>query len=151
MVLCGNGCFKPSKSNNAITMNHPERDFYNYLRPKFLGHVQRIENTVGSGMPDVNFCSFGIETWVELKVAIQPKGEVWLRKEQFAWSMRRASCLGRVFVVALNQDMVWVWKYPDVQVEAVGTSEKYVRITNAPFAQVPKSLCGKQLDTILFT
>ncbi len=47
-----------------------EKDFWRSIQPKLNGHVNRVENIVGVGIPDVNICHNGIETWVELKVAV---------------------------------------------------------------------------------
>ncbi len=39
-------------------------------RPK--DRVDRIENGVGFGTPDVNFCGNGVECWIEMKSPIEP-------------------------------------------------------------------------------
>lgn len=36
------------------------------------GRWERVENAVGVGIPDVNFCVNGAEGWVELKVGQKP-------------------------------------------------------------------------------
>lgn len=34
---------------------------------------QRIENGLGAGMPDVNYCIMGVEGWIEIKQPDEPK------------------------------------------------------------------------------
>lgn len=58
-------------------------------------HWQRIENTAGSGVPDINGC-FHCEVWIEFKEA---RGKtIILRPEQVAWLMRRSRAGGRCFI-----------------------------------------------------
>ncbi|WP_321471058.1 hypothetical protein [uncultured Paludibaculum sp.] len=67
----------------------------------------RLENLVGTGMPDINGCLNGVETWVETKLV---KGNR-LRFEptQPAWIMKRVRHGGRVFVFARHQDTFLLW------------------------------------------
>lgn len=44
-----------------------ESSFWQTLRKNVKGHLERVENMVGTGTPDVNFCIEGIEGWIELK------------------------------------------------------------------------------------
>jgi len=70
--------------------------------------IHRVENMVGAGMPDVNFCYKGVEGWVELKHADKPPARdstpVYhsggLRPDQIVWIHKRARAGGRVFVLA---------------------------------------------------
>lgn len=41
--------------------------------PIGLGRLERIENIVGEGNPDVNYCINGVEGWIEMKSPIEPK------------------------------------------------------------------------------
>jgi hypothetical protein len=71
-----------------------------------VGDFQRVENMVGTGMPDVNYCIEGVEGWIELK---QTQG--WPRfshkplvldhytPQQRLWHRRRTSAGGRVYVM----------------------------------------------------
>lgn len=72
------------------------------LRP--LGHVIRVENVVGSGTPDVNYCINGAEGWIELKhLPSWPKNKASvvriphkrLFKVQCAWLHARSVIGGR--------------------------------------------------------
>ena len=35
--------------------------------------LERVENGLVDGMPDVNFCAAGVEGWIELKAPIEPQ------------------------------------------------------------------------------
>lgn len=35
--------------------------------------LDRVENLVVDGMPDVNFCADGVESWIEMKSPTEPK------------------------------------------------------------------------------
>lgn len=107
---------------------NPETAFYNKIKDHLPGHVQRIESSSGSGIPDVNGCHSGIEYWIELKVDV--KRLILLRKEQYAWGMRRALSGGHVMVIALvAETLIQCWKYP-LQVIPHGISAKYVEVTS---------------------
>lgn len=78
------------------------------LRDKFRDklrrgwHWQSIETGgTGRGIPDSNFCTDGIEGWIEFK-----KTEAWsvgLRTEQIGWIRERTIRGGRVFVATRRQ------------------------------------------------
>ena len=110
-----------------------EKDLYREIATWFpRGHVQRIETTTGSGIPDINICLQSKEIWVEAKMVL-PAGVI-LRKEQFAWGHRRVADGGQVFVLAYNANewMFYIWKFPDIQVSPWHNDAKYVRIDNKP-------------------
>jgi hypothetical protein len=72
-----------------------EPSLFNWLKNNIQGDWIRIENVAGTGVPDVNYAIRGVEGWTELKVIrrktwdpLKPV-QVCLRKEQFAWLMRR--------------------------------------------------------------
>jgi hypothetical protein len=94
-----------------------EQKFYQQFRknlPKYADCV-RVENVLQSGMPDVNVCLDGREIWVELKCYDHSK--VLIRPQQYAWGMRRAETLGRVFIVALHpSNNIHVWMFPRIDV-----------------------------------
>ena len=53
-----------------------ERQDYNIMRKYVVqgkDRMERIENIAGTGTPDVNFCSMGVECWIEMKSSIEPK------------------------------------------------------------------------------
>ena len=65
-----------------------ESSLWQLVKRNLPGHVIRVENTSGSGTPDVNACLNGKDVWVELKMA---KGKwVHFRTSQVAWITKRA-------------------------------------------------------------
>ena len=89
-----------------------ERRLWGRWQPRLVeGYfVQRIENLVGGGVPDVHLLSRadGSQHWLELKaIAAVPKragtpvfGKAGLRPEQIAWIYGRALAGGSVWVLA---------------------------------------------------
>lgn len=115
-----------------------EIKFWHWLKNKLSKSkvdMQRIENTTGGGVPDVNMCYQGSEAWIELKVYV--KGNVLLRKQQYAWIVRRANVDGNVLVIAFNEETgsVDIWCPSIVNpliVRPWGNTEKYVAIESSP-------------------
>lgn len=112
-----------------------EQQFSAWLRKKLEGYVTRIENTIGSGIPDIHWAAGGHtcgDYWIETKVS--HRSEALLRKEQYAWGSSRASMGCRVRIVLLNstEDSVLVWKFP----LTIERSSKYLRITSPPMHYV---------------
>lgn len=69
-------------------------------------HLQRVENSVGRGTPDVEGCLNGHSFWVELKVSESPSRaatsvKTGFEPQQIPWMVQRAKAGGAVFV--LNQ------------------------------------------------
>lgn len=123
----------------------PEAKFWDYLRDKLPGHVSRIENSIGNGMPDFNLCHDGIEIWVELKVSDELAPVV--RKEQRVWGFNRSRSGGKCFVVALHNSFIYAWKHPNIQFEKV--DDKYQRIVSSPSFICKKSEIPKLLEYLL--
>ena len=118
--------------------NQEEKKLYQWLRNLMKKHhVVRIENTVGSGMPDVNICTEGYEAWIELKI-VTLRG-ILLRKEQYAWGVRRAKHQGRSLILSYDpqSNRIEIWIFPQVIVEKGG---KYLRITNKPYFSFTKGV-----------
>lgn len=85
-----------------------ERDLWATMRDKVAthGHFERIENMVGIGRPDVNYCVNGFEGNIELKqVPAWPvKSEKVLEIKHFSpqqrlWIRKRVAAGGRVYVL----------------------------------------------------
>lgn len=86
-----------------------ERDLWHALRDAVSphGHIERIENMVGNGMPDVTFCILpGIEGFIELKWAPRwPKDPTVILKlkhftpQQRIWLRQRTRAGGRCYVL----------------------------------------------------
>lgn len=83
----------------------PLRDNFKKLAPDI--HLQRIENSVGNGVPDTNGCWRGREFWIELKVARGLKVE--LTPLQAAWLRTRALAGGNSWVLARKGDVFRLW------------------------------------------
>ena len=75
-----------------------ESQFWALVKGKLHGHVERVENVLTRGTPDVNMCHEGSEFWLELKV-LDDKGHCELRPEQVLWHRKRQESGGRVFVL----------------------------------------------------
>lgn len=94
----------------------PERNFFEQLKrnlPKagFKLDLQRVENTAGTGTPDVNYCIGGEDGWAELKAweRVRLSGRFTvpkLREDQAAWLTRRATVGGRAWLLCrINKDV----------------------------------------------
>lgn len=93
-----------------------ETKLYSKLRPQLTrwGVVDRVENTLGSGMPDVYYNMGGVTGWLETKVA---KGdEVHFEKFQPNWMRKHLRAgLSRIFVVVMHRDSaIIVYRAQDV-------------------------------------
>lgn len=101
-----------------------EVKFSAWLRERLPGHVIRIENTIGAGIPDINWCNpDGVEVWIETKIW---RNGVKLEKEQYAWGMRRERNNGKVRVVCLKENTILVYFFPFI----VKQAGKYVSIVS---------------------
>jgi hypothetical protein len=60
-----------------------EIGLHNHAKIHINGHITRIENSVGAGMPDSSWCVNGTDHWVEYK--IDYKGFIYIRPQQVAW------------------------------------------------------------------
>lgn len=88
-----------------------EAGFYQRIRKKILAafplsRIDRIENNLSSGIPDVSACINGVDVWIELKYA-----EKWparastrllsrygLNPDQVNWHIRQATAGGASYV-----------------------------------------------------
>jgi hypothetical protein len=86
-------------------MRLPEQRLWDWLdrRCGHSAHLQRIENRVGSGVPDVFAATFGWQGWVELKVlpAWPKKPSTPVRLQHWTpvqrnWARRHEDYCGRV-------------------------------------------------------
>lgn len=92
--------------------------FHTHLRADF--HWQAIETGgTGKGIPDSNYCSRGVEGWVEFKAT--SAWAVDLMTEQVGWHTERYARGGRTFVavrrrnqggVRLGDPVDELWIYP---------------------------------------
>ncbi len=90
-----------------------ESGFWGRLQPKLspYGQVERIENRLGGGTPDVNYCLLRIEGWFELKMLdrwpAQSATPVMLPHftlDQYLWHKQRHEAGGRTCLIAQVHD-----------------------------------------------
>jgi hypothetical protein len=63
---------------------------------------ERVENGMGAGMPDVNYCICGVEGWIEIKYPEEPKrpttalfsGNHHVSVEQCNWMLKQSNAGG---------------------------------------------------------
>lgn len=85
-----------------------EANLWAYIRERCAryGDFKRVENPIGGGMPDVNYCIFGgYEGWIELKWVpnwpVDPEDTLKIKHytpEQRTWAIDRTLFGGRVFL-----------------------------------------------------
>lgn len=95
-----------------------ESKSYAALRSKLLqpgDRIDRIENIIESGTPDINFCSEGVECWIEQKDPTEPKRSSTrlfgsnhkLSQEQKNWFLEQKNAGGRGYVL-ITTDKRWL-------------------------------------------
>lgn len=67
-------------------------------------HMNRVENSIMEGMPDVEGCLLGRQFWIELKCEARPsnprkKVRPKFRPAQLPWLKRRMAAGGRAFIL----------------------------------------------------
>lgn len=96
-------------------MRKPEQRVYDAMKANCADGVrlERIENAVGSGLPDVHCLRHGVTRWVELKALKQPKRantplfkKKTMRRDQVAWHLSYNSAGGRSFILARDDKRV---------------------------------------------
>lgn len=96
-----------------------EQKFWSLIKDHLPGDVCRIENTTGSGVPDVSGCIYPVDYWVELKVCDNKKKYAditkLLRDSQCVWCYRRMfyNKNSKIFVAVKYVQMkrILVYKY----------------------------------------
>lgn len=105
----------------------PEQRLWDRMRaaldPKMV-HLERVENLVGSGMPDVLAVSGGVVTWCELKAVDAPPARVTtpllgaskgLNQEQANWHLTWQAHGGRSCVIIGCSSSVYMLPAEHVQ------------------------------------
>lgn len=94
------------------------------VRPKLgsWGDCRRVENSVDSGMPDVNYAFDGVNGWLELKLS--HGGLYHFEKFQLPWLKRRARHSKDVWVLGLNTGTASVRLHSVDQILSVDTKIK---------------------------
>jgi len=93
-----------------------EKQVWKILKRYFAKHsarANRIENLIGSGFPDVNFCLGGFEGWIEIKAPKAPKkaktklfgSNHKLSQEQKNWFLEQIKAGGKcyIFIAIVDQ------------------------------------------------
>ena len=89
-----------------------EAGFYQKIRKKILAafplaRIDRIENALSSGLPDVSACIAGKDVWLELKyvdkwparATTKVLNRYGLRPEQINWHIRQTVADGNAFIL----------------------------------------------------
>lgn len=95
-----------------------EKTDYKLLKkhlPKRSDRIDRIENLVVAGMPDINYCIDGIDGWIEMKSPKEPLRESSklfadnhkLNQDQKNWFLRQYNAGGRAFILICT-DVRWM-------------------------------------------
>lgn len=79
-----------------------ESAFKQMLKAHLPGHTVMIETSTEAGVPDMNHCHEGKETWIEAKIITGKR--ISLRAAQIPWARRRERAKGLVFIVAYNNN-----------------------------------------------
>jgi len=97
-----------------------EKNDYQLLRRHLAGanvRIDRIENLLVEGMPDINICIEGTESWIELKSPKEPKryntrlfGSAHrLSREQMNWFHRQKAAGGKCWIfICTNKRLMLV-------------------------------------------
>jgi len=96
-----------------------EKRAYQTLRknmPMPYDRMNRVENIVIKGMPDINFCSEGVECWIEMKAIIEPVRETTraftghshnLTLAQRNWMLSQKNAKGNCYIL-IETDKRWL-------------------------------------------
>lgn len=95
-----------------------EKTDFNLLRKHMARHgdrLERVENVVGVGTPDVNYCIDGVEGWIELKSPKEPlraysklfADNHKLNQSQRNWFLRQRNAGGRGYILICT-DKRWM-------------------------------------------
>ena len=83
--------------------------------PKGRDRLDRVENVVVNGMPDINYCSEGVECWLEQKSPKEPKRTTTklfgsnhkVSQDQMNWFMRQMKAEGNAYFLIVT-DKRWM-------------------------------------------
>ncbi len=104
-------------------MNLTEKKFWSKLRKEMPGVVDRIENCVGVGMPDVNGTYNGQDYWVELKCCSNTSKErdvySFFEKTQPVWMKERLLQNALIFTIVEYPKKIFCYR-----MGLAGVSEK---------------------------
>lgn len=120
-----------------------EKRAYEWLkRHVFLpkDRIDRIENLVVQGMPDVNYCIDGIEGWIEIKAPTMPKRESTalfgsnhkVSQAQKNWFLRQSKAfgIGWIFIVTGNYKILVSAEYDNLKRIDSATTEEIIALSD---------------------
>lgn len=103
-----------------------EKKAYKWLKDNVMqpgDRIDRLENIVVDGMPDVNGCVLGSEFWMEIKAPTEPKRPTTplfgsnhkLSQDQKNWILRQLKAKGNayIFIVTDKRRILISGKYAD--------------------------------------
>ncbi len=102
-----------------------------------LGHVVRVENGVGVGTPDVEYCLSGATGWLELKIARvskRPETAVSIphfTREQRIWMRERCNAGGRAGVLLQLGSVYVLFRGDNDSLGYLGKSLSYAGVLTA--------------------
>ena len=130
--------------SRAGDLMKPESKFWQVIRtnmPVRGDRLDRIENSVGDGQPDVNGCLSAEDVWIELKAPTEPKradtpllgcgSNHPLLQSQINWFARQAQAGGIAFVLIRTDKRVLL-----IDGTKYGTSQAFNRYTVAQMIRV---------------
>lgn len=99
-----------------------EASLWNYIKKGLVGRglLNRIESSVGNGIPDVLFCIPQKFLWIELKYVKEwpkrnsTKVKLPLRPEQVIWINSRGNLSGLVFVLIKIENDFFLIKHNEI-------------------------------------
>lgn len=94
-----------------------EKKDYKLLRENVAtprDRIDRIENLMVVGMPDINFCSLGEECWIELKSPVEPVRPTTklfgsnhkLSQDQKNWFLRQKNAGGSCYILIFSDKRI---------------------------------------------
>ena len=106
-----------------------EKTDYKLLKkhlPQGHDRLERIENVVGVGTPDINYCIEGVEGWIEMKSPKEPKKSSSklfgdnhkLNQAQKNWFLRQRNAGGKAFILICT-DKRWMLIKGDYLVDII--------------------------------
>lgn len=95
-------------------MSRPEVQFWDLIKKHVPGDVERIENLVSEGTPDVSGSWNGKDYWIELKVAKNKRKEIppekLCRQSQLVWHAKRVRQGAIIFLIVKYPNNIKLYK-----------------------------------------
>ena len=113
--------------------------------------LERVENGLVDGMPDVNFCAAGVEGWIELKAPIEPQRESTplfgsnhrIGVAQANWFLKQRLAGGRAFLLIETDQQLLLLTGKDV-------AERGLELNKLPVRQLAAIALWARMKPIAF-